>query len=124
MACNSFLYFRSNRLCFLGCIHCIDKNRKDLRKERERQSTTSANTPQTASSIQHGRLIPLCDALLLFVHLSLRSPRAQVPAASTLIVLLMLNGDLAEMTDDVLHLRIAAATALAAEVVEPFDLVH
>ena len=47
-----------------------------------------------------------------------------MPAAATLIVALMLDGDLAEMTDDVLHLGIATATALAAEVVEPFDLVH
>ena len=36
----------------------------------------------------------------------------------------MLNGDLGEVTDDVLHLGIAAATALAAEVVQPFDLIH
>ena len=47
-----------------------------------------------------------------------------MPAAATLIVALVLDGDLAEMTDDVLHLGIAAATALAAEVIEPFDLVH
>lgn len=47
-----------------------------------------------------------------------------MPAATTLIVALVLDGDLAEMTDDVLHLGIAAATALAAEVIEPFDLVH
>lgn len=68
--------------------------------------------------------MPLCDALLLFVHLGLRSPRAQVPAATTLVVALVLDGDLAEMTDDVLHLGIAAAAALAAKVIEPFDLVH
>lgn len=36
----------------------------------------------------------------------------------------MLNGDLGEVTDDVFHLGIAAATALAAEVVQPFDLIH
>ena len=47
-----------------------------------------------------------------------------MPAAATLIVAFVLNGDLAEMADDILHLGIAAATALAAEVVEPFDLVH
>lgn len=47
-----------------------------------------------------------------------------MPAAATLIVALVLDGDLAEMTDDVLHLGIAATTALAAEVVQPFDLVH
>ena len=47
-----------------------------------------------------------------------------MPAATTLIVALVLDGNFAEMTDDVLHLGIAAATTLAAEVVEPFDLVH
>ena len=47
-----------------------------------------------------------------------------MPAAATLIVALMLDGDLAEMTDDVFHLGIASATAFAAKVVEPFDLVH
>lgn len=61
---------------------------------------------------------------LLFVHLGLRSPRAQVPAATTLIVAFVLDGDFAEMTNDVLHLGIAATTALAAEIIEPFDLVH
>lgn len=61
---------------------------------------------------------------LLLVHLGLGSPRAQVPAASTLVVPLVLNGDLAEMTKDVLHLGIASATALTAEIVEPCYLVH
>ena len=36
----------------------------------------------------------------------------------------MLDRHLAEVTDDVLHLGIAAAAALAAEVVKPGDLVH
>ena len=36
----------------------------------------------------------------------------------------MLDGDFAEMSKDVLHLGITAATALAAEVVEPVDLIH
>ena len=61
---------------------------------------------------------------LLLVHFGLSSPRAQVPTATTLVVALMLDRNLAEVTDDVLHLGIAAATALAAEVVEPGDLVH
>ena len=47
-----------------------------------------------------------------------------MPTAAALIVALMLDGDFAEMTDDVFHLGITTATALAAEVVEPFDLVH
>ena len=47
-----------------------------------------------------------------------------MPAATTLIVALMLDGDLAEMTDDVLHLGVATATTLATEVIEPCDLVH
>lgn len=66
----------------------------------------------------------MCEALRLFVHLGFRSPRAQVPAATTLVIALVLDGDLAKMTDDVLHLGIATATALAAEVVEPCNLVH
>lgn len=61
---------------------------------------------------------------LLLVHLGLGGPRAQVPSASALVVALVLDGDFAEMSKDVLHLGIAAATALAAEVVEPVDLVH
>ena len=36
----------------------------------------------------------------------------------------MFDGDFAEMPEDVLHLGIASATALAAEVVEPLNLVH
>lgn len=62
--------------------------------------------------------------LHLIIELSLGGPRAQVPAASTLVVTLVLDGDFAEMADDVLHLGIASATALTAEIVEPFDLVH
>ncbi len=60
----------------------------------------------------------------LLIDLGLGGPRAQVPAASTLVVTLVLNRDFAEMANDVLHLGIASATALAAEVVEPRDLVH
>ena len=62
--------------------------------------------------------------LLLLVHFGLGSPRAQVPTATTLVVALMLDRHLAEMTDDVLHLGIAAAAALAAQIIEPGDLVH
>ena len=62
--------------------------------------------------------------LLLLVHFGLGSPRAQVPTATTLVVALMLDRHLAEVTDDVLHLCIAAAAALATEVIEPGDLVH
>ena len=62
--------------------------------------------------------------LLLLVHFGLGSPRAQVPTATTLVVALMLDRHLAEVTDDVLHLGVAAAAALTAEVVEPGDLVH
>ena len=62
--------------------------------------------------------------LLLLVHFGLSSPRAQVPTATTLVVALMLDRHLAEVTDDVLHLGIATAAALAAEVIEPRDLVH
>ena len=105
-------------------LYSLYRQEWGLGKQRERNSTTPANTPQTASSKQHARLIPLCDTLLLFVYLGLRSPRAQVPAAATLIVALVLDGDLTEMTDDVLHLGVAAATALAAKVVKPFNLVH
>lgn len=60
----------------------------------------------------------------LLIHLCLGGPRAQVPAASTLVIALMLDGDFAEMAKDVLHLGIASATALAAKIVEPRDLVH
>ncbi len=98
--------------------HCIDKN-KDLRKEKGKTVSHPTKTPQTASSKVHAPLIPLCDIFLLFVHLGLGSPRTQVPTAATLIVTFVFDGDLAEMTDDVLHLGIAAATALTAEVVEP-----
>ena len=47
-----------------------------------------------------------------------------MPTATTLVVALMLDRHLAEVTDDVLHLGIAAAAALAAQVIEPGDLVH
>jgi len=60
----------------------------------------------------------------LLIDLGLGGPRAQVPAASTLVVTLVLNGDFAEMAEDVLHLGIASATALTAEIVEPRNLVH
>ncbi len=60
----------------------------------------------------------------LLIHLCLGGPRAQVPAASTLIIALVLDRDFAEMANDVLHLGIASAAALAAQVIEPRDLVH
>ena len=47
-----------------------------------------------------------------------------MPPAPALIVLLVLDGYLAKMTQDVLHLGITAATSLPAEVVKPGDLVH
>ncbi len=62
--------------------------------------------------------------LHLLINLGLGSPRAQVPAASTLVITLMLDGDFGEMAEDVLHLGITSATALTAKVVEPRDLVH
>lgn len=36
----------------------------------------------------------------------------------------MLDSDFVEMAEDVLHLSVATATALAAEVIEPRNLVH
>ena len=47
-----------------------------------------------------------------------------MPAAATLVVPFVLDGDLGEMSNDVLHLGIAAATALAAEIIKPLDLVQ
>lgn len=47
-----------------------------------------------------------------------------MPAAAALVVALVLDGNLAEMTQDVLHLGVGSAAALAAEVVEPCNLVH
>ena len=67
---------------------------------------------------------PNCYIKNLLIHLGLGGPRAQVPPASALVVLLVLDGHLAKMTNDVLHLGITAAASLPAEVVEPDDLVH
>lgn len=53
------------------------------------------------------------------VYLGLCGPRAQVPAAAALVVALVLDGYFAEMAKDVLHLGIASATALTAEVIQP-----
>ena len=103
----------------LGCIHCIDKNEIPGGKGKHNQPPG-----QYSSDCEHANLIPLCDAHLLFVHFGLGSPRAQVPAAATLVIPFVLDGDLGEMSKDVLHLGIAATTALAAEVVEPRNLVH
>ena len=36
----------------------------------------------------------------------------------------MLNGNFGKMTNDVLHLGVAAATTLTAKVIEPRNLVH
>ena len=67
---------------------------------------------------------PNCCIKNLLIHLGLSGPRAQVPPAPALIVLLVLDGHLAKMTKDVLHLGITTAASLPAEVVEPDDLVH
>ena len=73
-----------------------------------------------------GQVAPLRSAVILqlLVHLGLGGPCAQVPAAATLVVALVLDSDLGEMAEDVLHLSIASAAALTAKIVEPFDLVH
>ena len=47
-----------------------------------------------------------------------------MPPATALVVTLVLDGHLAKMTKDILHLGITAAASLPAEVVEPNDLVH
>ena len=47
-----------------------------------------------------------------------------MPPAPALIVLLVLDGHLAKMTQNVFHLGITAAASLPAEVVKPGDLVH
>ena len=67
---------------------------------------------------------PRCCIKNLLIHLGLGGPRAQVPPAPALVVTLVLDGHLAKMTKDVLHLGIAAAASLTAEVVKPDDLVH
>jgi len=66
----------------------------------------------------------LIDAEDLIVHLGFRGPCTQVPAVASLVVTLMLDGDFGEMAEDVLHLGVRSATALAAEVVKPRDPVH
>ncbi len=47
-----------------------------------------------------------------------------MPPAPALVITLVLDGHLAKMTKDILHLGITAAASLTAEVVEPNDLVH
>ncbi len=47
-----------------------------------------------------------------------------MPSAPALVVTLVLDGHLAKMAKDILHLGITAAASLPAEVVEPDDLVH
>ena len=67
---------------------------------------------------------PHCCIKNLLIHLGLGGPRAQVPPAPALVVTLVLDGHLAKMTKDILHLGITAAASLPAEVVKPDDLVH
>ena len=70
------------------------------------------------------RSCPRCCIKNLLIHLGLGGPRAQVPPAPALVVTLVLDGHLAKMTKDILHLGITAAASLPAEVVEPDNLVH
>lgn len=60
----------------------------------------------------------------LLVHLGLGGPCAQVPAAAALVIPLMLNGNLAEMTKNVLHLGVGSGSGFTAQVVQPCDAVH
>ena len=46
------------------------------------------------------------EATRLVVDLGLGGPRAQVPAAAALVVALVLDGNFAEMAEDVLHLGV------------------
>ena len=61
---------------------------------------------------------------ILLINLGFRGPCAQVPAAAALIVTLMLDSDLSEVTKDVLHLGVGSASAFAAKVIEPCNFVH
>ena len=47
-----------------------------------------------------------------------------MPAATALIVTLVLDGDFCKMAENVLHLGIRSAAAFAAKIVQPGDLVH
>ena len=61
----------------------------------------------------------------LIVHLGFGRLCGQMPAVSTCCrVDLMLNGEFAEMSNYVLHLGVASAAALAAEIVKPGDAVE
>ena len=51
-------------------------------------------------------------------------PGSQMPAVVAMIIDLVLDGELAEMSDDVLHLGVTSATALPAKIVKPRDAVH
>ncbi len=64
------------------------------------------------------------DLRRLLVHLGLGGPRAQVPAAATLVVPLVLNGDFAEVTENVLHLGVGSGSGFTAQIVEPRDAIH
>ena len=64
------------------------------------------------------------DWRCLLVQLGLGCPCTQMPAAAALVVALVLDGNFAEMTENVLHLGVGSGTALTAEVVEPFNTVH
>ena len=59
------------------------------------------------------------DSHRLLVQLGLSGPRAQVPAATALIIVLVLDGDFAQVTEDVLHLGVGSRPSLTAEVVKP-----
>ena len=64
------------------------------------------------------------DWRCLLVQFGLGGPCAQVPAAAALVVALVLDGDFAEMTKNVLHLGVGSGAALTAEIVEPLDTIH
>ena len=55
----------------------------------------------------------------LIIDLGFGSLGCQCPAIPTFRVLLMFDCDLGKMTEDVLHLGVASASALTAKVVEP-----
>lgn len=112
-------------LCFrdmhVFSIPCIDKN-----------SILGNNDTLAFRSPSHSHIhsSPLCTEsstvtnTVLFVYLSFCGPGSQMPAAASLVIALMFDGDFAEMADDVFHLGIASTTALATEIVEPRNLVH
>ena len=66
----------------------------------------------------------LVVSISLIVRLGFCGPWSQVPAATALIITLMLNCHFAEMSDDVLHMSIRSAAGFATKVVQPLDLVH